>query len=244
MKMSHNSDEMTTSQKLFGGALISLLVLALIIAFATGGSPPKTGLNSSVGPPTGSVARGDGLTMKSPGVAASSGGVRLAVEQPVLASIDSSAAPATDGAQDMFSHGADKAVAISSEDIAKADKLLTEKDNGQTIRVAVGQTVAIRLKENRTTGYGWQLEQKNDPSKQGVNAAPKHLEVLEDKSMKSPTSRHLVGAPGQHVWLFRATTHGTSPIYLTYRRPWLPASTTDPAQTYEVTIEVTEVKTA
>jgi len=211
-------------KKIIGGGIITLLVVGLVIALS--GATPK--------PIAAARSAGAGA------------GMRLNVEAPT---VQSAAAPnANDQLTAAVASDAAGApiVAVHSGDIASADLLLTDKDNGQTIRVAVGQTIGIKLKENRTTGFGWAIESKSDPTTHGPKAVSKHLELLTDKSLKSTASmggRRLIGAPGEHVFMFRAKSVGSDVIYLTYRRPWLPASTTDPAQTYEVNVQITEEKT-
>jgi len=39
---------------------------------------------------------------------------------------------------------------------------LTEENNGETIRLKVGQTFTLKLESNQTTGYSWMLSEKTD----------------------------------------------------------------------------------
>lgn len=130
-----------------------------------------------------------------------------------------------------------------SDATAGAKHVLTEANKGETVKLKVGEKMAIRLVENKTTGFGWALEDRADPTKQGVSAVPATLELVHDKSRKSiargPTGRPLVGAPGEHVFVLKASRAGTTPLCAAYRRPWLPVSSTDPAQLYCLTVEVT-----
>ncbi len=49
----------------------------------------------------------------------------------------------------------------------------------------------------------------------------------------------VAGAPGEHVWVFKAVKEGSGQVCAAYRRPWLPVSSTEPGDQYCVTIEVT-----
>jgi predicted secreted protein len=53
------------------------------------------------------------------------------------------------------------------------------------VRVGEGQRVTIRLKENRTTGYGWVLEEAGKAQVHGEAAVPNNLRLVTDKSLPS-----------------------------------------------------------
>jgi len=121
--------------------------------------------------------------------------------------------------------------------IASAKIHLTEADSGSRVSVPLGAVVAIRLKENRTTGYGWQLENPSDPTITGAAAVVGDaLQLGLDKSVKS--TKQLIGAGGSHVFLLAAKNVGESVVHAAYRRPWLPV-TDEPASVFTVTVDVT-----
>lgn len=80
-------------------------------------------------------------------------------------------------------------------------------DPAQTIVARVGQTFAIALRSNRTTGFSWQLAQPPSAAVQTVGSA-----------YEAPAS--LPGAGGQEIWLFRAASAGVASIVLRYVRPF------------------------
>jgi inhibitor of cysteine peptidase len=71
-------------------------------------------------------------------------------------------------------------------------KVITENSNGKTIQVKQGDSFCLRLKENPSTGYSWQL------------VLSKGLSLLSTTyyspdSLKS-SQRLIVGAAGLHSW--------------------------------------------
>ena len=79
-------------------------------------------------------------------------------------------------------------------------------DPAQVIRVGVGQTFAIGLAGNPTTGYTWQAE---------VDDA-----YLQPLGWEFEPRGQGVGAGGQEVMQFRALQAGETKIRLRYKRPW------------------------
>ncbi len=74
------------------------------------------------------------------------------------------------------------------------------------IQLGVGETFAIELAGNPTTGYTWQ-----------VHADSQHLELL---GQEFEPGGEGVGAGGQEVFRFRVLTAGEIEIACEYRRPW------------------------
>ena len=81
---------------------------------------------------------------------------------------------------------------------------LTEKDNGQTLELNVGDTITVRLSENPTTGYRWAV----------VDA--KGLEQVQSTFEKGKA----VGAGGFRMFQFRASQPGSHAICLKHWREW------------------------
>ena len=79
-------------------------------------------------------------------------------------------------------------------------------DPGDTIRVEAGESFAIELAGNPTTGYMWQPDVDS-----------RHLELLEQEF---EPGREGVGAGGKEILRFRALATGDTEITFTYRRPW------------------------
>lgn len=97
-----------------------------------------------------------------------------------------------------------------------------ETFNGKEVELPVGETIEVRLPENRTTGYQWVLE----------SSAKAVSSLLNDEV--EPGS--LMGGPGIHHWYFRTDRAGSGHIKLSYRRPW--EETEKPQRTFELDIRV------
>jgi inhibitor of cysteine peptidase len=76
----------------------------------------------------------------------------------------------------------------------------------KAIRATVGETFAIALEGNPTTGYTWQAA-----------IDPEYLELVGETF--EPVGEG-VGSGGQEVLRFRALAPGNSEIECEYRRPW------------------------
>jgi inhibitor of cysteine peptidase len=83
---------------------------------------------------------------------------------------------------------------------------LTEADAGGEHALGVGQEAVLRLPENRTTGYRWQV------------SAPDGVQV-EDGGFE-PAPSGAPGAGGTRTFRLRATVAGTHPVTAGLRRSW------------------------
>jgi inhibitor of cysteine peptidase len=100
---------------------------------------------------------------------------------------------------------------------------LDEAAHGQTIDLAVGDELTIRLAENPTTGYRWDVRSRAST-------------VCDLASDEYEAPKPTPGAGGVHVWAFRATRPGAAELLLVYRRPWDEPS--EPEKTFAVRIRV------
>lgn len=107
---------------------------------------------------------------------------------------------------------------------------LTDKDAGESVEIAQGGALTIRLPGNATTGYTWGIV-SND-----VNV----LAPLGDWDY-APES-NLEGAPGTFIFTFKANAVGASALQLAYKRWWDDAS--KPEKTFDVTVNVESPITA
>ena len=105
---------------------------------------------------------------------------------------------------------------------------LTNADNGKTIKANVGDTIAVKLKANPTTGYIW------SPVKQAKDSI---IEFKSRKYVSSPTRVPMPGRGGQTAFTYSVTKAGKAVITLNHRRPW--EKNKKPASTFTVTIEAT-----
>ena len=95
---------------------------------------------------------------------------------------------------------------------ASQQTVITEDDTGKTIYLKSGDIFYIRLKENPSTGYSWQL------------SLSRGLSLLMDKYYSPDYSkkdgRFAVGAIGFHSWEIKTVGRGSQQIRGIYKRSW------------------------
>jgi inhibitor of cysteine peptidase len=107
----------------------------------------------------------------------------------------------------IFPSSDSRANSTEVETIRMTRRIYDESVNGQTIDLAIGQTIEIRLRENPTTGFRWQL-------------------MGGDRTvcaMTSDTFKRASGPPGhggEHSWIVEAVGPGECNIEFRYRRAW------------------------
>lgn len=84
--------------------------------------------------------------------------------------------------------------------------------DGRSEVVKRGDTIAVHLDANPTTGYRWELMRLAGSSITQVG--------LPDYQPETSAGVPKVGAPGHTTFRFRAMQPGTSSVDLAYRRPW------------------------
>ncbi|MCQ1537782.1 protease inhibitor I42 family protein [Methanocalculus taiwanensis] len=95
-------------------------------------------------------------------------------------------------------------------------------NNGESYTFWTGEFIQIKLVENPTTGYSWDM------------AVPEGLTLKRDEFIAPETE--MAGAPGMHVWEFEAGAPGTYTVEGKYVRPW--ETDAEPAETFTLTIIV------
>lgn len=91
-------------------------------------------------------------------------------------------------------------------------QIITEADNGTSISIENESTFYLKLKENPTTGYSWELNLS-----QGLNnISGKYYPPEQPEGIKQP----LVGAGGVHLWEIKAVSKGNQQVMGIYKRPW------------------------
>jgi inhibitor of cysteine peptidase len=85
--------------------------------------------------------------------------------------------------------------------------LIGDDLNGRTVDLVVGATAEIRLAENPTAGFRWDLVTR------GASACA----LRGDDFVPSGSA---AGAGGEHRWVFEALRQGECDIELVYRRRW------------------------
>jgi len=87
----------------------------------------------------------------------------------------------------------------------------SQADDGKTYSLSLDTEIQLRLPENPTTGFTWNL------------SVTPGLSVLNDSYVPSDTTGKLIGSGGTHVWFLKAGLAGEQVISGLYRRPWEPA---------------------
>jgi inhibitor of cysteine peptidase len=103
--------------------------------------------------------------------------------------------------------------------------VLTEKNNGTTVNIRTGDTLEVQLKGNPTTGYNWELENKD-------------LKILTMIGGPEYTSQNKesIGSAGVFTLRFKSIATGQEPLKLIYHRSW--EKDVAPLQTFEVSVAV------
>jgi inhibitor of cysteine peptidase len=90
-------------------------------------------------------------------------------------------------------------------------QVVTEAGNGTTISLEKGETFYLRLEENPTTGYSWELNLS--PGLDNVSGM--YYPPASEKG-----EQPLVGAGGVHLWEIKAASEGDQQVTAVYRRSW------------------------
>lgn len=99
----------------------------------------------------------------------------------------------------------------TSSSMPPKQQVITEADNGTSISLENGSTFYLKLKENPTTGYSWELNLS-----QGLNNISGEYYPEQPEGTKQP----LVGAGGVHLWEIKAVSKGSQQVTGIYKRPW------------------------
>ena len=90
--------------------------------------------------------------------------------------------------------------------------VFSEAQNGATVYMNKSSTITLKLSENPTTGFSWNL------------TVTPGLIITNDTYVPSDTSGTMVGSGGTHIWEMIASSTGTQAIQGVYKRPWEPVS--------------------
>jgi inhibitor of cysteine peptidase len=88
---------------------------------------------------------------------------------------------------------------------------LTEAENGETIHVRSGDVIELRLPENATTGYRWEVTSEAGLVEEEVAALPSISDIPEPP---------VVGGGGLRVFRFRPRPVGVGRLELKLWRPF------------------------
>jgi len=103
--------------------------------------------------------------------------------------------------------------------------MLTKADNGKPVALKVGESLAITLDSNPSTGYSWQLS----TMKRGILQQ-------QGEPQYTPPAQPLPGAGGQHTFQFAAVGAGHTTLTLVYKQPFDRKAA--PAETFSIQVTV------
>ena len=113
---------------------------------------------------------------------------------------------------------------ITAPAAAEAVTTYTEADDNKTVTMAKGNTIAVMLSENPSTGYSWNT------------TATSGLTVNDTGYVQNPAPEGMVGVGGNHTWQITATGEDNQTFSGVYKQPWMPASPTDKTFTLNIVI--------
>ncbi len=102
----------------------------------------------------------------------------------------------------------------------------SENDSQDTVYAIKGDTIILKLAENPTTGYSWNLTHSDG------------LELKEDNYELKEGTEKLVGEGGFHHWTFEVVDTGEQNISAIYMRPWEEKTGTE--NTFKLNVMVLE----
>jgi inhibitor of cysteine peptidase len=83
---------------------------------------------------------------------------------------------------------------------------LTQDQSGRAVEMAVGDELLVKLAENRTTGYRWDVRSDGSPA----------CTTLNDEAVAGRRP----GEAGIHIWRFAAVATGQATIDIVHKRTW------------------------
>lgn len=104
---------------------------------------------------------------------------------------------------------------------------LTSTDNGKTEDIALGTRFAVQLRENPTTGFGW-----------NATVSP-GLEIQSSDYQQDKAAEGMVGVGGTRTWVIVAKDLGSQKFSATYMRSWEPLTGNETA--YNANISVVKI---
>ncbi len=106
---------------------------------------------------------------------------------------------------------------------------VTEHNNGDTVHIALGATLIIKLDAIPGTGYAWHVD------KAKLNLLTLIGEPIFEPKKKDLTNGPL-GAPTFNVFRYRTEKEGTEILELCYKRFW--EKNKSPLNTFSITVSI------
>jgi len=102
--------------------------------------------------------------------------------------------------------------------------VVTDAQNGATVDMNAGNVITLKLAENPTTGFRWNL------------TVTPGLKVMNDTYVPSDKTGTMVGSGGTRIWEIATVMPGVQAINATYLRSWEPATGNETA--FAMTVNV------
>lgn len=103
--------------------------------------------------------------------------------------------------------------------------VVTAEQNNSMVQMNMSSTITVKLQENPTTGFQWNL------------TTTPGLQIVKDTYVPSDTTGKLVGSGGTHIWDISTVAIGEQKIQAVNKRSWEPTSGNETA--FSLTIVVT-----
>ncbi len=142
-------------------------------------------------------------------------------ETPADAEQVSSVTPETPGITDETVTNGDT---TQGDQTIETGQIITEAENGKSIRIKNGENFILQLRENPSTGYSWELN------------VSEGLDILSDGYTQDQAPEGQVGVPGTHSWTIEAVSLGSQQVNGIYKRPW--ENMTGTEENFTLTVEV------
>jgi inhibitor of cysteine peptidase len=107
--------------------------------------------------------------------------------------------------------------------------ILTNVDNGKPVALKIGESLAITLNSNPSTGYSWQ-----------VSTLKRAILHQQGEPQYTPPAQPMPGAGGQHTFQFVAVGAGRATLTLVYKRSFEPNVAPAARFTVQVTVDVSD----
>jgi inhibitor of cysteine peptidase len=102
--------------------------------------------------------------------------------------------------------------------------VVTEEQNTALVQVNLSTIITVRLQENPTTGFAWNL------------TTTPGLQIIKDTYVPSDTTGKLVGSGGTRIWDISTVAAGDQKIQAVNKRSWEPASGNETAFSLAVVV--------
>lgn len=115
------------------------------------------------------------------------------------------------GVTGSFELAVDNIIEETPDSMPPRQQVITEANNGTNITLENEDTFYLRLQENPTTGYSWELNLSEG------------LSLVSDKYYPPKSGegeQTIVGAGGVHIWEIKADSEGFQQVAAVYRRTW------------------------